>query len=151
MLWFVLDMAGQVTLSCLIVYHLVIIFWAMVLDNLTENEINSIGSLLDIMFIMEWYSVLPDHFELSVLQITNIITSSHELIVQSPFILSICCTVPSIFCIICSFCVQIKIIIIYTAFSLDFLNRYTIQHLRRSLIKNLPKSIIPPQNNTVHK
>jgi len=45
------------------------------LDNLTESEINSTGSLLDIMFIGEGYSVLPDHFELSALQITNIITS----------------------------------------------------------------------------
>jgi len=45
------------------------------LDNLTETEINSIGSLLDIMFIREGYSVLTFHFELSALQITDIITS----------------------------------------------------------------------------
>jgi len=45
------------------------------LDNLTEREINSIGSLLDVMFIREEYSVLPVHFELSALQITDIITS----------------------------------------------------------------------------
>jgi len=43
------------------------------LDNLTENEINSIGSLLDTMFIREGCSVLPVHFELSGLQITDII------------------------------------------------------------------------------
>jgi len=35
----------------------------------------SIGSLLDIMFIREGYTVLPVHFELSALQITDIITS----------------------------------------------------------------------------
>jgi len=45
------------------------------LDNLPESEINSIGSLLDIMFIREGYSVLLIHFELSALQITDIITS----------------------------------------------------------------------------
>jgi len=45
------------------------------LDNLTESEINYIASLLDIMFTREGYSVLPDHFELSALQITDIITS----------------------------------------------------------------------------
>jgi len=41
----------------------------------TESEINSIGSLLDIMFFREGYSVLPAHFDLSALQITDIITS----------------------------------------------------------------------------
>jgi len=76
MLWsVVLDTAGQVTLSCLIVYHLGIIFFEQwCLDNLTESEINSIGSLLDVMFIREGNSVLPVHFELSALQITDIIT-----------------------------------------------------------------------------
>jgi len=100
MLWFVvLDTAGQVTLSCLIVHHLVIIFFEQwCLHNLTESEINSIGSLLDIMFIREGYSVLPVLFELSALQITDRYNFySHEFIVHSPFILSICCTVPSIF------------------------------------------------------
>jgi len=57
-------------------YHLVIIFFEQwCLDNLTESEIISIGSLLDLMFIREGYSVLPVHFELSALQITDIITS----------------------------------------------------------------------------
>jgi len=45
------------------------------LDNLIESEINSIGSFFDIMFIREGYSVLPVHFELSALKITDIITS----------------------------------------------------------------------------
>ena len=45
------------------------------LDNLTEIEINSIGSLLDILFIREGYSVLPVHFELSASQITDIMTN----------------------------------------------------------------------------
>jgi len=64
MLWFVvLDTAGQVTLSYLIiVYHLIIIFEQWCLDKLTESEINSIGSLLDIMFIREGNSVLPVYF-----------------------------------------------------------------------------------------
>jgi len=39
----------------------------------TESEINSTGSLLDIMFIREGYSVLPVNFELSALQDTDII------------------------------------------------------------------------------
>jgi len=77
MLWFVvLDTAGQVTLSCLIVYHLIISYleqWC--LDNLTESEIIFICSFLDIMFIREGYSVLPVLFELSASQITDIITS----------------------------------------------------------------------------
>jgi len=45
------------------------------LDKLTESEINSIDSLLDILFIREGYSVLPVHLELSASQITDIITS----------------------------------------------------------------------------
>ena len=46
------------------------------LDKLTESEINSIDSLLDILFIREGYlSVLPVHLDLSVSQITDIISS----------------------------------------------------------------------------
>ena len=45
------------------------------LDKLTESEINSKDSLLDILFIREGYSVLPVHLELSASQITDIITS----------------------------------------------------------------------------
>jgi len=45
------------------------------LDNLTQSEIYSRGSFLDILFIREGYSVLPVHFELSALQITDIVTS----------------------------------------------------------------------------
>jgi hypothetical protein len=45
------------------------------LDKLTESEINSIDSLLDILFIREGYSVLPVHLELFASQITDIITS----------------------------------------------------------------------------
>jgi len=60
-----------VTLSCLIVYHLIIIFEQWCLDNLAGSENNSIGSILDIMFIRKRYSVLPVHFELSASQITK--------------------------------------------------------------------------------
>jgi len=86
-----------------------------VFRQLDLSEINSIGSLLDIMFIREGYSVLSVHFELSALQITDIITSIVTNYLFTRLFLSICCTVPSIFCIICSFCVlrvRIKIIII---------------------------------------
>jgi len=47
---------------------------------ITESEINSIGSLLDIMFIREGYSVLQVDFELSALQITDIITSIASIV-----------------------------------------------------------------------
>jgi hypothetical protein len=45
------------------------------LNSLTENEMFSIVSLLDIMFIREGYSVLPDYLNLSNSQINDIITA----------------------------------------------------------------------------
>ena len=68
MLWFVVqDTAGQVTLSCLIVLIRAMLFFEYwCLDKLTEGEINSIDSLLDVVLIREGYSDLPRDFELSV-------------------------------------------------------------------------------------
>jgi hypothetical protein len=45
------------------------------LNSLTEKEMFAIVSLLDIMFIREGYSVLPDYLNLSNSQINDIITA----------------------------------------------------------------------------
>jgi len=71
---------------------------------------------LDLLFIREGYSVLPVHFELSALQITDIITSivTNSLAFYFEYLLH--CSI--YFCIICSFYVfrvRIKIIIITSA------------------------------------
>ena len=42
-------------------------------NNLTDIELNTARSLLDIIFIREGYSVLPDNFTLTKSQITDII------------------------------------------------------------------------------
>ena len=68
------------------------------MDKLIESEINSIDSLLDIVFIREGYSVLPVHLDLSASQITDIISSivTNQLFTLTVY-LSICSTVAFIF------------------------------------------------------
>ena len=64
------------------------------LDKLTGSEINSIDSLLEIVFIREGYSVLPVHRELSARQITDILTSiATNYLFTLTFNVSVCSTI----------------------------------------------------------
>ena len=48
-------------------------FYKWHINNWTDIELNTARSLLDIIFIREGYSVLPDNFTLTKSQITDII------------------------------------------------------------------------------